>query len=970
MQKGGRSFVLVLALAALWAAPSFADDDFVRGDVNGDGIVTIADSVNLNWYLFMGGDPPLCFQACDANIDDHLNIADAISILGYLFAGKRIPTYEEEPPSDALTCESGLHQSPSLDTGVGLALDEVVAAEEEIVVPLRVFGRAGALHAWQCRIVFPTESLQYVRTEFRKNPESETIDFKLAELCCPGKLQLGVYYCFMLSETRALYEVESGAVLADLVFKKVGTPSGRALLAIDKTYGHIETVFDAELPPVFPWTGLGLSAVIFGAGAPAAPTGLAAEVTGGGVRLTWSNAAAYDQIVVERNGAQVGNPLPGTTTAYTDDAPSGEHCYRVRGLKAGASSTAPAAFAARWTVAAPTGFTYSADKSTNTIIWTNQGTYTAIEVFRNGALVATLPGNATTYVDREAGTASCVYHIRSVTAAGYSPRQAVLAGGTGVATDFGLNAVRNLTCLFTAPGALTLAWEPPAAGDRLDVVRDRDTVATLAATATGFVDHPSTEPRRIRYQVRTYIGDVLDSQAVCTIAYLPGNAIRRVRMDFLTDPDRIAFTWENEPGYIGIQFFKEGELIATLPGDATSFQCPVDLAGVAFLTFRLLPHGSDYMTNATDMLFENPAGMSPFLRGDVNWDGRASTSDALYLRRYLFTGGNEPVCQDAADANNDGNLNIADQIAVLGVIYADHMFPEPYPLPGYDPTGDGLTCGAGELAPGMFTDDLVRVGTIEAAPGEEVRIPIFITNSIPIEAFQFVIRYDPAVFTPTAGFNGDFFADTVYYDSHTKRPDFAGVEARDGEDYLVIGAIWNFIKDSPVPPGTDQLLAFIPGRVSPDAQVGTTIELEPTNGPGDEGTGEHRLMNEITSHGDASLVAFHPRTKEGFVNVKDNPTTMDFLNFLRADANNDSRLDIADPIFTLSYLFAGGKPPVCPDASDVNDDGVLDVADAISGLSHLFDRSLPPGTFPGFGSCALDKTEDLLGSCKESSCRK
>jgi hypothetical protein len=880
-----------------------------------------------------------------------------------------MPTIEEEPPSDTLTCESGLRAAPTLDTGVGLAFDEVVAAEEEIVVPLRVFGRAGALHAWQCTIVFPTDSLSYVRTEFRKNPQSEGIDFKSAELCSPGKLQLGAYYCFMLNEGKALYQIESGAVLADVVFKKVGTPSGRALLGIDKTYGHVEAVFDAEVPPVFPWIGLGLSAVSFGAGVPAAPGGLAAEATGSGVRLTWSNSAAYDQIVVERDGTQVGAPLPGTATTFTDDAPSGEHCYRVRGVKAGVASAGPAAFAARWTVAAPTGFTFAGDnKGTNTITWQNEGAYTAIEVFKNGTLVATLPGDATAYIDGEAGATSCVYHIRSVAATGYSPRHAVLAGYV-FATDFGLNAVKNLTCLFTSPGVFALAWEPPAAGDGLEVVRDGQAVATLPPTATGFVDTPPAATGKIRYQVRTYVGSVSDSQATCAIAYRPENAIARVRADYSTDPARVKFTWETRPDYIGIQVFKEDVLLATLPGDATSFECAADFGAASILTFKLVPHGIDYRTTAVEVVVENPSLVLPFLRGDVNWDGRASTSDALYLRRYLFTGGGAPVCMDAADANDDGNLDIADQITILGVIYADHMFPEPYPLPGYDSNGDALTCGGGELVPGAFTEDLVSVGTIEAAPGDEVRVPVFITNSIPIEAFQFVIRYDPAIFTPTSGFGGEMFADTVYYDSHTQRPDFAAISAVEGEGYLVVGAIWNFIRDNPIPPGTDQLLAFIPGRVADGAPLGATIELEPTNGPGDEGTGEHRLMNEITCHGDARLVAIHPRTKGGYVHVKDNPTTMDFLSFLRADANNDSRIDIADAIFTVSYLFGRGRLPACPDACDVNDDGAIDVADAIAGLSYLFDRSLPPGTFPGLGSCGLDKTPDMLGNCKESTCR-
>jgi hypothetical protein len=89
----------------------------------------------------------------------------------------------------------------------------------------------------------------------------------------------------------------------------------------------------------------------------------------------------------------------------------------------------------------------------------------------------------------------------------------------------------------------------------------------------------------------------------------------------------------------------------------------------------------------------------------------------------------------------------------------------------------------------------------------------------------------------------------------------------------------------------------------------------------------------------------------------------------RADANNDGRIDIADPIFTLSFLFARGTPPVCPDACDTNDDGAIDLADAVASLSYLFEPGAPGSKSGGIGTCALDTTPDMLGSCRESACR-
>jgi hypothetical protein len=89
-------------------------------------------------------------------------------------------------------------------------------------------------------------------------------------------------------------------------------------------------------------------------------------------------------------------------------------------------------------------------------------------------------------------------------------------------------------------------------------------------------------------------------------------------------------------------------------------------------------------------------------------------------------------------------------------------------------------------------------------------------------------------------------------------------------------------------------------------------------------------------------------------NQGDNASDM----FVRTDPNGDGAVDIADAIFTLSFLFAGGTAPSCLDAADANDDGAVDSADAIAYLSHLFAETgpLPEPT----GECGPDPTADAL----------
>ena len=81
--------------------------------------------------------------------------------------------------------------------------------------------------------------------------------------------------------------------------------------------------------------------------------------------------------------------------------------------------------------------------------------------------------------------------------------------------------------------------------------------------------------------------------------------------------------------------------------------------------------------------------------------------------------------------------------------------------------------------------------------------------------------------------------------------------------------------------------------------------------------------------------------------------------FVRADANADGTVDIADAIFLLANLFGGGPSPICMDSGDTNDDGNIDIADAIYILAFLFGGGpVPPPPFP---DCGFDPTADTLG---------
>jgi hypothetical protein len=90
------------------------------------------------------------------------------------------------------------------------------------------------------------------------------------------------------------------------------------------------------------------------------------------------------------------------------------------------------------------------------------------------------------------------------------------------------------------------------------------------------------------------------------------------------------------------------------------------------------------------------------------------------------------------------------------------------------------------------------------------------------------------------------------------------------------------------------------------------------------------------------------------------------LPFIRADANADLIVNVADPVYLLASLFTGGPMPICMDAADANDDGFLDVSDVVFTLGYIFSGgSAPPAPFP---NCDLDATPHDPLSCDDSAC--
>jgi len=81
-----------------------------------------------------------------------------------------------------------------------------------------------------------------------------------------------------------------------------------------------------------------------------------------------------------------------------------------------------------------------------------------------------------------------------------------------------------------------------------------------------------------------------------------------------------------------------------------------------------------------------------FLRGDSDLNAAREITDAIFVLEYLFLGGLS-FCDDANDANDDGEVSISDPSYLLNFLFiGGPPPPPPFDEPGEDPTDDDLGC--------------------------------------------------------------------------------------------------------------------------------------------------------------------------------------------------------------------------------------------------------------------------------------
>ncbi|MFN0056946.1 MAG: hypothetical protein ACKVX7_00685 [Planctomycetota bacterium] len=354
--------------------------------------------------------------------------------------------------------------------------------------------------------------------------------------------------------------------------------------------------------------------------------------------------------------------------------------------------------------------------------WTNGDVYTSIQVERDGALIATLAGSATSFVDLAVpGSTLYQYRVRGICAAGpafgitcnvphcftgprvlYCPSE---ADDAAYRTAIG-NAIGGFVDYFDArvgsPDATLLAdydavytWANFAyfnnveMGDNLAAFVDAGGKVILGAFCTYTTGNslagaimtdaynPVTSPSGTNhFETSTYMGD---GTTCIHTAPTPITSYDSIFRDFLALQGTGAIDGTYFDGEIAHAYRDDFKVIYSNGSGA------VQLGGGG--------EWAEVVGNAILCGFAPPVGQ--FKRADSNNDGSFNIADCVFILSALFVPGSMgPGCVDAADINDDGAMNIADAVYGLSSLFVPGSLSPPAPFPGCgsDPTADALTC--------------------------------------------------------------------------------------------------------------------------------------------------------------------------------------------------------------------------------------------------------------------------------------
>ncbi|MEM7164300.1 MAG: S8 family serine peptidase [Planctomycetota bacterium] len=174
----------------------------------------------------------------------------------------------------------------------------------------------------------------------------------------------------------------------------------------------------------------------------------------------------------------------------------------------------------------------------------------------------------------------------------------------------------------------------------------------------------------------------LDTGAMVTAA-VNGAPLGPTGLTCATTTQGVELAWTLAGAVTAIEVRRNGIVLATLPGAATTFMDSVPSGNANFYVVQ----GFSGTVPAAPTACSLP-GL--FLRGDTSADASLDIVDAIQILSYLFASGPLP-CLDAGDVDDNGAVQINDPVMLLTYLFQSGPAPAlPFPLFGTDPTSDTL----------------------------------------------------------------------------------------------------------------------------------------------------------------------------------------------------------------------------------------------------------------------------------------
>ncbi len=217
------------------------------------------------------------------------------------------------------------------------------------------------------------------------------------------------------------------------------------------------------------------------------------------------------------------------------------------------------------------------------LTWSNPVNYDlqgGLEIRQGGALLATVSGTSTSFVDASPGQGSLDYSVTGI--------QGGVPSAPASCTAVIIPAtVLNCERIASNLGNVQLSWASLPGTSAWQIFRDGGLVVELPAVQLQFVD--AADLHSHIYEVRAVQGGATSAGATCIVADAGGvGTVSPTSVQAtLIGVDDLQLTWLNEEYYDELRIFKDGILVATLGGQEIEYE-----------EFDLLPGPVSYSVQA------------------------------------------------------------------------------------------------------------------------------------------------------------------------------------------------------------------------------------------------------------------------------------------------------------------------------------------------------------------------------------